>query len=131
MAGHGWSVGTRCSRYWASYRTIVKSEARQHQFAQLGQRPGANNYSFLLEAAWRNTEQKKKRSKGTAVWATPTPNKSESPSPTARLIKPDPPRLTEHTKCRRYFVGVTLLCSIVCGSLWVFVAIFMRFCATS
>ena len=74
---------------------------------------------------------KEKKSRGTAVWATPTPNKSESPSPTTRLVKPDPPRLTEHTKCRRYFVGVTLLCSIVCGSLWVFVAIFMRFCATS
>ena len=85
----------------------------------------------LTTPSRKNAEQKKKKSRGTAVWATPTPNKSESPSPTARLVKPDPPRLTEHTKCRRYFVGVTLLCSIVCGSLWVFVAIFMRFCATS
>jgi len=42
---------------------------------------------------------KEKKSRGTAVWATPTPNKSESPSPTARLVKSDPPRLTEHTKC--------------------------------
>ena len=79
----------------------------------------------------KNTEQKKKKSRGTAVWATPTPNKSESPSPTARLVKPDPPRLTEHTKCMRYFWVFMLSCSIVSGSSWVFVATFMRFCASS
>jgi len=127
---HGWSVSTRCSRYWAEYRTIVKSEARQHQFARLasGQERTIVHFHTRPQAP---PNKRKKKSRGTAVWATPTPNKSESPSPTARLVKPDPPRLTEHTKCRCYFVGVTLLCSIVCGSLWVFVATFMRFCATS
>ncbi len=52
----------------------MKSEARQHQFAQFGQRPGANNSSlshpaascteqlFVLTTPSRNnTEQKKKR----------------------------------------------------------------------
>ena len=128
---------------WLRERTIVRG-ARSPSW-EAGS--GANNSSFFTQQhAYRTiirhaslaleehrTKEKKKQRHGSPRSTNTEQSESESdnPTPTPQLVKPDPARLTEHTKCWRYFVGVTLLCSIVCGSLWVFVAIFMRFCATS
>ncbi len=123
------------------YRTIVKSEVRKTKLPSFPAGSGTNNSSLLHPAA-SGTEQLfvlpagissrankwcEQRAWQKPVRAAPTPNKSESPSPKARLVKPDDLRDTEHTKCKRYLWAFMLSCSISIGSLWVFVASFMRF----
>lgn len=120
-------------------RTIVQGARRRNS----EQHVRTNNYSFsslcpvrhrtiirftslIRQLHAERTIQQKARQK--PVRQAPTPNKSESESPTG---KSDPPLLTEHTKCMRYFWVFMLSCSIVSGSSWVFVATFMRFCASS
>ena len=122
-------------------RTIVQGARRRNSEQHV--RTNNNSYSSLLPGRHRTiirhtslirqlhaerTMQQKARQK--PVRQAPTPNKSESESesPTG---KSDPPRMTEHTKCMRYFWVFMLSCSIVSGSSWVFVATFMRFCASS
>ena len=126
------------------YRTIVKSEARQTKFPSFPAGSGTNNSSlshpaasgteqlFVLPAGISSRANKwcEQRAWQKPVRAAPTPNKSESPSPKARLVKPDDLRDTEHTKRKRYFWACMLSCSISIGSLWVFVASFMRFWAS-
>ena len=126
------------------YRTIVKSEVRKIKLPSFPAGSGTNNSSlshpaascteqlFVLPAGISSRANKwcEQRAWQKLFRAAPTPNKSESPSPKARLVKPDDLRDTEHTKCKRYFWAFMLSCSISIGSLWVFVAIFMRFWAT-
>ena len=127
------------------YRTIVKSEVRKKQnfpasrlvleqtIVHFHTRPQAapNNYSFyhLGSRPERTNGADKERGRSYSEQLR-TPNKSESPSPKARLVKPDDLRDTEHTKCMRYLWAFMLSCSISIGSLWVFVASFMRFWAS-
>ena len=86
--------------------------------------------SLIRQLHAERTMQQKARQK--PVRQAPTPNKSESESESESPTgKSDPPLLTEHTKCMRYFWVFMLSCSIVSGSSWVFVATFMRFCASS
>lgn len=66
---------------------------------------GANNYSLFTRPGSRGEQQKKRQMGGGSV-DTDTEQvraRSPNPSPTHRLGKPDPLRLTEHTKCSRYF----------------------------
>jgi len=134
----------RQQRAATRYRTIVKSEVRQIKFTSFPAGSGTNNSSlsrpaasgteqlFVLPAGISSRANKwcEQRAWQKPVRAAPTPNKSESPSPKARLVKPDDLRDTEHTKCKRYFWAFMLSCSISIGSLWVFVASFMRFWAS-
>ena len=122
-------------------RTIVQGARRRNSEQHV--RTNNNSFSSLRPVRHRTiirhaslirqlhaerTMKQKARQK--PVRKAPTPNKSESESesPTG---KSDPPLLTEHTKCMRYFWVFMLSCSIVSGSSWVFVATFMRFCASS
>ena len=125
---------------WVHLRTIVQG-ARSPSFPAGS---GTNNSSlshpaascteqlFVLPAGISSRANKwcEQRAWQKLFRAAPTPNKSESPSPKARLVKPDDLRDTEHTKCKRYLWAFMLSCSISIGSLWVFVASFMRFWAS-
>ncbi len=116
-------------------RTIVQGARRRNSeqhvrtnnnsFSSCVQSDTEQSFAHQLEPA--AARRANNEAEGTAE-ASPTPNKSESESPTG---KSDPPRMTEHTKCMRYFWVFMLSCSIVSGSSWVFVATFMRFCASS
>ena len=126
------------------YRTIVKSEVRKTSLPSFPAGSGTNNSSlshpaascteqlFVLPAGISSSANKwcEQKAWQKPVRAALTPNKSESPSPKARLVKPDDLRDTEHTKCKRYLWAFMLSCSISIGSLWVFVASFMRFWAS-
>ena len=126
------------------YRTIVKSEVRKTKLPSCPAGSGTNNSSlshpaasgteqlFVLPAGISSRANKwcEQEAWQKLIRAALTPNKSESPSPKARLVKPDDLRDTEHTKCKRYLWAFMLSCSISIGSLWVFVASFMRFWAS-
>ena len=65
------------------------------------QRPGANNSSLSHPAASSTEQKKKKEQRHGSLGNSDTEQvrgRSPNPSPTHRLVKPDPHRLTEHTK---------------------------------
>jgi hypothetical protein len=88
-------MSARCLVLGPEYRTIVSPSptsqlvaaacVSEQLFDMTGRRPGHRTNKLIMR------EERGHR-------ASPTPNKSESPSPKARLVKSDTQRLTTHAK---------------------------------
>ena len=92
--------------------------------------PTPNNYS-LRQLASSPTEQRTKKARQKPVRRSRHTEQCPKVRVRSPILEVRPRRKTEHTKCFCYFAGITLSCSISNGSLWDFVATFMRFCAMS
>ena len=79
-AGEAANNSSRCSK-----TQLAAACVSEQLFDLTGRRPGHRTNKLIMR------EEHGHR-------ASPTPNKSESPSPKARLVKSDTQRLTEHAK---------------------------------